>query len=94
LSVVALAPEVLKLVRAGIAKHRKVSDGLANKLLVRDIIGELPVDDVVQYLKLRAVVGSVPTGVDADEFRWKWTVDGQYNEVHILRLFTRYHGSP
>ncbi|KAM0899597.1 hypothetical protein ACQ4PT_021197 [Festuca glaucescens] len=47
LSVAALAPEVLKLVRPGVIQCRKVSDGLPHNTWVQDIAGELSVDAVV-----------------------------------------------
>ncbi|XP_071678586.1 uncharacterized protein [Lolium perenne] len=91
LFVAAVAPEVLKLVRPGVVKRRSVRDGLLNHAWATDIVGELSVDAVVQYLRLSAAVVVVPINGGADTFRWKWTEDGTFTVRSAYRMF--FHGT-
>ncbi|KAM0825232.1 hypothetical protein ACQ4PT_069688 [Festuca glaucescens] len=92
LSVAAVAPEVLKLVRPGVMKRRTVRDGVLNHAWARDIVGELSVDAVVQYLRLWSTVAGVPLNDDrADIFRWKWMDDSNFTVRSSYRMF--FHGT-
>jgi protein gp37 len=64
LSVAAVAPIVLVIVRHALIKHRKVSEGLLNNVWVNDITTELSVDDVVQFFKLWDAVSQISQRVD------------------------------
>jgi hypothetical protein len=59
LSVAAIAPAVLRLVRPSCIKRRTVRDAVPLNTWALDITGELTVDAVVQYLKLWSAVASV-----------------------------------
>ncbi|KAM0885331.1 hypothetical protein ACQ4PT_030415 [Festuca glaucescens] len=91
LSVAAVAPAVLKLVKPGVVSQRKVSNGLANNSWVRDISGTLSVDAVVQFLKLWTAVESVPRGAEPDVLAWKWMADSKSSSKSAYRAF--FHGT-
>ncbi|KAM0888691.1 hypothetical protein ACQ4PT_028193 [Festuca glaucescens] len=91
LSVAAIAPAVLRLVRPSCIKRRTVRDAVPLNAWALDITGELTVDAVVQYLKLWSAVASVQLGVGEDTFRWKWTADGVFSVRSAYRAF--FHGS-
>ncbi|KAM0892078.1 hypothetical protein ACQ4PT_025976 [Festuca glaucescens] len=78
-SVAALAPPVLKLVRPGPARSRTVQQGMQGNAWVRDIQGVLTVDAVVQYLRLWPLIQSVTLRADApDVFTWKFSASGEF----------------
>ncbi|KAM0882834.1 hypothetical protein ACQ4PT_032013 [Festuca glaucescens] len=91
LSVAAVAPAMLALVRPALVKRRKVSEGLPNNVWVNDIAGELSVDAVVQYFKLWDAVSRVSLGESADSFTWKWTADGSFSSRSAYHAF--FHGT-
>ncbi|KAM0885379.1 hypothetical protein ACQ4PT_030381 [Festuca glaucescens] len=91
LSVAAIAPAVLRLVRPSCIKRRTVRDAVLLNAWALDITGELTVDAVVQYLKLWSAVASVQLGVGEDTFRWKWTADGVFSVRLAYRAF--FHGT-
>ncbi|KAM0866912.1 hypothetical protein ACQ4PT_042345 [Festuca glaucescens] len=91
LSVAAVAPAVLCLVRPGIAKRRRVCDGVPNHAWARDIVGELTVDVVVQFLRLWNAVQAVPLSDHNDKFVWKWTADGVFTARSAYQVF--FHGT-
>ncbi|KAM0923617.1 hypothetical protein ACQ4PT_005410 [Festuca glaucescens] len=91
LSVAAVAPAVLALVRPALIKRRKVSEGLPNNEWVNDIAGELSVDTVVQFFKLWDAVSRISLGKSADSFTWKWTADGSFSSRSAYRGF--FHGT-
>jgi hypothetical protein len=91
LSVAAIAPAVLGLVRPSCIKRRTVRDAVPLNAWALDITGELSVDAVVQYLKLWNAVASVRLGVGEDSFRWKWTADGVFSVKSAYRAF--FHGT-
>jgi hypothetical protein len=78
LSVAAVGPEVLKLIRLGVVKRRSMRDGVLNHAWARDIVGELSVDAVLQYLRLWTAIAGVPLNDGEDTFRWKWTDNGNF----------------
>ncbi|KAM0931032.1 hypothetical protein ACQ4PT_000540 [Festuca glaucescens] len=91
LSVAAVAPVVLRLVRPGVAMKRSVRDGVQNHAWVLDIVGELTVDAVVQFLRLWNAVQAVPLSDRDDKFMWKWTADGVFTIRSAYQVF--FHGT-
>jgi hypothetical protein len=91
LSVAAIAPAVLQLVRPGIVKSRSVGDGLRLNAWALDIVGTLSVQAVLQYLRLWQAVAAVPIQDGEDSFRWKWTEDGGFTSRSAYRVF--FHGT-
>jgi hypothetical protein len=91
LSVAAIAPAVLQLVRPGIVKSRSVGDGLRLNAWALDIVGTLSVQAVLQYLRLWQAVATVPIQDGEDSFRWKWTEDGGFTSRSAYRVF--FHGT-
>ncbi|KAM0826096.1 hypothetical protein ACQ4PT_069108 [Festuca glaucescens] len=95
LTVEAIAPDLVKLVRPGLRKRRTVRDGLAGNSWPRDIAGELSVDAVVQYLRLWAAVQDVRAssgdGGGHDSFAWKWHEDGRFSSRSAYRVL--FHGT-
>jgi hypothetical protein len=90
LTVDAVAPAVLSLVRPSIAKSRTVQTGVEGMAWVRDISGELTVDATVQYLALWSAVQAVQTNGGDDRFVWKWCANGQFSTRTAYRAF--FHG--
>ncbi|KAM0853387.1 hypothetical protein ACQ4PT_051108 [Festuca glaucescens] len=78
LTVTALAPAVVALVKPRTQRSRTVKDGVAGDAWALDISGPLSVDAIVQYLSLWAAVHEVVLGVGQDTFRWKWTSNGSF----------------
>ncbi|CAM0912886.1 unnamed protein product [Alopecurus aequalis] len=86
-TVAALAPAVLKLVPPRFRRRRTVRDGLAGNAWARDIVGELSIDAVVQYLKLWQAISAVEAVGEADDFVWKWTASGQFTSRSAYLAF-------
>ncbi|KAM0911679.1 hypothetical protein ACQ4PT_013296 [Festuca glaucescens] len=82
---------VLALVRPSIVRRRSVCEGLPRDAWVRDIAGELSVDVVAQFFRLWDTVRAFSLNEGVDEFRWKWTADGQFSTRTAYRVF--FHGS-
>jgi hypothetical protein len=90
LSVAALAPELLLLVRPGLRRSRVLRDGLPNRAWVRDIAGTLTVDAVVQFLRLWGTIAVANVHVvpgNCDGFKWKWSSDGAFCSRSAYRTF-------
>ncbi|KAM0913734.1 hypothetical protein ACQ4PT_011963 [Festuca glaucescens] len=87
LSVAALAPAVLAIIKPAMVKCRRVSDSLPNNAWVCDIAGELSVDAVVQFFRLWDVVGRVSLSAMPDRFHWKWTGDGSFSSRSAYHAF-------
>ncbi|KAM0920754.1 hypothetical protein ACQ4PT_007317 [Festuca glaucescens] len=80
LSVATLAPAVVKLVHPGIARRRTVREGLDGNAWVLDVVSQLTVDAVVQFLRLWPLVQAVQVHDDVlDSFSWKFSVSGTYS---------------
>jgi hypothetical protein len=62
LTVGAIAPDLIKLVRPGIRRARTVQHGLLDASWVRDIAGQLSVNVVVQFFKLWGELRNVALG--------------------------------
>ncbi|KAM0928813.1 hypothetical protein ACQ4PT_002002 [Festuca glaucescens] len=90
LSVAAIAPELLKLVRPAVRKRRTVSAGLAGNSWALDIAVELSVDATVQYLRLWTAIQEAARGRQdeavADTFLWKWSGDGSFSSRSAYRM--------
>jgi hypothetical protein len=64
-----------------------VRDGLQGAALVLDIVGELSVNAVVQYLKPWTELHNTAIGDGMDTFSWKWTADGNFTSRIAYRAF-------
>jgi hypothetical protein len=54
---------------------------------VQDIVGELSINAVVQYLRLWNELQSVHLGVGSDTVTWKWTPNGKFSSRTAYRAF-------
>ncbi|KAK1643064.1 hypothetical protein QYE76_060869 [Lolium multiflorum] len=79
-----VAPEVLGLVRPGGVKRRGVCNRVLNHTWARDIVGELSVDAVMQFLRLWNAVEAVLLSDHDDEFVQKWMEDFFEKEDNAL----------
>jgi hypothetical protein len=89
LTVQAIAPALVDLVRPSVRRRRTVREGRQLNAWATDIAGELSVDTVVQYLRIWEAVQRVPNPADngaADSFVWKWTGDGSFSARSAYRL--------
>jgi hypothetical protein len=68
LTVDAVAPVVLSLVRPCVVKSRTVQAGIENMSWTQDITGELTVDAIMQYMALWTTVRKVQTQGGEDRF--------------------------
>jgi hypothetical protein len=82
-----IAPDLINLVRPSIRRTRTVRDGLQGAAWVLDIIGELWVNAVVQYLKLWTELQNTAIDDGLDTFSWKWTADGNFTSRSAYRAF-------
>ncbi|CAM0947439.1 unnamed protein product [Alopecurus aequalis] len=87
----AIAPALCLLVPPRLKHARTVQDGLANNTWAADIIGDLTVEVVVQYLALWAAVSSVQLSGGQDVFTWKWHADGRFSSRTAYSAF--FHGT-
>ncbi|KAM0870913.1 hypothetical protein ACQ4PT_039753 [Festuca glaucescens] len=79
-SVGSIALAVLALVRPGVINSRTVQQGHNNAAWVRDIVGPLSIDAVVQFLRLWPVVqGLVLSDGEQDRFHWKFESSASFS---------------
>jgi hypothetical protein len=83
----AIAPDLLKLVRPGIRQTRRVQQGMLDASWVCGISGELSVNAIVQFLKLWTMLRDTVTGTGDDHFAWKWTPDGRFSSRTSYQAF-------
>jgi hypothetical protein len=57
---------------------------------VRDIAGNLPVDVVMQFLKLWCAMRALPPRASKDTCIWKWHANGRFSSGSAYRTF--FHG--
>ncbi|KAM0876764.1 hypothetical protein ACQ4PT_035948 [Festuca glaucescens] len=95
LTATAIAPEVVKLIKAGARRSRTVQQGRVANSWALDISRQLSVDTVVQYLRLWTTVHRMPLAMlglsEGDSFRWKWSGDGSFSSRGAYRVL--FHGT-
>ncbi|RLN13367.1 hypothetical protein C2845_PM09G09680 [Panicum miliaceum] len=71
-----IAPDLLAAVRPRTRKQRTIAQGLPNRAWVKDIIGALTVQVIVQYLHVWSLLDGRQLNSSMDDrFLWKWTAD-------------------
>jgi hypothetical protein len=83
----AIAPDLVKLVRPSVRRTRTVQQGLQGAAWAMDIVGELSVNAVVQYLKLWGELQMTALRNGHDSIRWKWTADGVFSSRTAYTAF-------
>jgi hypothetical protein len=83
----AIAPDLLRLVRPAARSSRTVQEGLIGAAWVQDIVGELSVNAVVQYLRLWEELQGMHLGVGPDTVSWKWTPSGKFTSRTAYKAF-------
>jgi hypothetical protein len=83
----AFAPDLLRLVRPAARSSRTVRQGLLGATWVQDIVGELSINAVMQFLRLWHELQSVQLGAGSDTVSWKWTPNGKFSSRTAYRVF-------
>lgn len=86
-----IAPAILALVRSGPKRSRTVQQGLLNNGWVKDIVGTLTIDTVVQFLRVWHLLRSRTTRPAVDDtFSWKFSADSRFStRTAYLAFFVR-----
>ncbi|CAN6343306.1 unnamed protein product [Urochloa humidicola] len=83
-----LAPDLCKLVRPAVRKHRTVAQGLANRAWTQDIAGVLTIQTIEQYLNLWPVMRDVQLQQGREDvLSWRWCPSATYLARSAYRAF-------